>query len=65
MKLEATSGGLSDSASGSGIAFALGYEHGFTDSLYGKIEGGYADVGDIDGINFQRRHFGVALGARF
>ncbi|TIX49253.1 outer membrane beta-barrel protein [Alteraurantiacibacter aquimixticola] len=57
--------GLDTTENGSGVAFALGYEHGFGENIYGRIEGGYADVGEVYGINFQRRHFGVAVGARF
>ena len=48
-----------------GISGALGYEFGFGPNLYGRVEGGYADVGDIFGIAWQRRYAGVALGARF
>lgn len=51
--------------SGAGAGFAVGYEHGFGENLYGRLEFGYADNGQIFGINFQRRHAGVALGARF
>ncbi|EDL47695.1 outer membrane beta-barrel protein [Erythrobacter sp. SD-21] len=65
LELEASDGFTTFAESNGGIAFALGYEHGFGDVLYGRIEGGYADVGDFDGVNVQRRHFGVALGARF
>ena len=57
--------GLSVSENGSGFAFALGYEHGFGENFYGRIEGGYADLGEVFTINTQRRHFGVAFGARF
>ncbi|MGH8063415.1 MAG: hypothetical protein ACREO7_15535 [Pseudoxanthomonas sp.] len=31
----------------------------------GRVEFGYGDNGRIGGINFQRRHAGVALGVRF
>lgn len=57
--------GLDETTDGSGVAFALGYELGFGENLYGRIEGGYADVGEVFGLNWQRRHFGVAVGARF
>ena len=50
---------------GSGVAFALGYEISFGENLYGRLEGGYADVGEVYFLNWQRRHLGVALGARF
>lgn len=56
---------VSETDSGGGIGGAIGYEHGFGANLYGRIEGGYADVGDIFGIAWQRRHAGVALGVRF
>ena len=57
--------GLNVSENGSGFAFALGYEHSFGENFYGRIEGGYADLGEVFTINTQRRHFGVAFGARF
>jgi outer membrane immunogenic protein len=50
---------------GGGVQGAIGYEHGFGQNFYGRVELGYADNGDIFGISFQRRHAGVALGARF
>ena len=53
------------SENGSGFAFALGYEHSFGENFYGRVEGGYADLGEVFTINTQRRHFGVAFGARF
>lgn len=65
MKLEAEVAGLQDSESGSGFQFAVGYEHGLGRNLYGRVEFGYGDNGEIYGINFQRRHASVALGARF
>lgn len=57
--------GITVSENGSGFAFALGYEHSFGETFYGRIEGGYADLGEVFTINTQRRHFGVSLGARF
>lgn len=63
--LEADIANLVVSESGDGFAFAIGYEHGLSENLYARVEFGYADVGDIFGINFQRRHAGVAVGARF
>ena len=65
LELEASDGIDTISDSSGGVAFALGYEQGFGEVFYGRIEGGYADVGEFDGVNVQRRHFGVALGARF
>ena len=50
---------------GKGVAFALGYEHSFGPNFYGRVEGGYADLGKVFDINTQRRHFGVAVGTRF
>lgn len=57
--------GLEVSDKGSGFAFAVGYEHSFNETFYGRVEGGYADLGKVFTINTQRRHFGVAIGARF
>ena len=59
----ATGGDFKDT--GNGVAFALGYEHSFGPNFYGRVEGGYADLGDVFTINTQRRHFGIALGTRF
>jgi outer membrane immunogenic protein len=56
---------LNASERGGGVQGAIGYEHGFGENFYGRVEFGYADNGDIFGINFQRRHAGFALGARF
>jgi len=63
--LEADIGALEVSDRGGGVQGAIGYEHGFGRNFYGRVEIGYADNGDIFGIDFQRRHAGVALGARF
>jgi outer membrane immunogenic protein len=57
--------GLDVTDSGKGFAFALGYEHSFGKNFYGRVEGGYADLGKVFDINTQRRHFGVAVGTRF
>jgi outer membrane immunogenic protein len=51
--------------SGEGVQGAIGYEQGFGKNLYGRLEFGYADNGKIAGINVQRRHAGISLGARF
>ena len=63
--LEATFSGITFSERGDGIEGAIGYEQGFGGNFYGRIELGYADNGDIFGINFQRRHAGVSAGVRF
>lgn len=57
--------GLDSTEEGTGVGFALGYEMGLGENLYARIEGGYADVGEVFGLDWQRRHFGVALGGRF
>jgi outer membrane immunogenic protein len=57
-----------ESASGhlEGFQGALGYEMNFGGGpLYGRIEANYADLGSLGGINFQRRHVALGLGARF
>jgi outer membrane immunogenic protein len=51
--------------SGEGVQGAIGYEQGFGKNLYGRVEFGYADNGKALGVNVQRRHAGVSLGARF
>lgn len=53
------------SDSGDGVGFALGYEHSFGKSFYGRIEGSYADNGTIFGLKWQRRYAGISLGTRF
>ncbi len=65
MTLEATDETDTVSDGIGGVAFALGYEQGFGNNFYGRVEGGYADLGQYYGINMQRRHAGVALGMRF
>jgi outer membrane immunogenic protein len=65
MKITATSGNLSVSESGSGVQGAIGFEYGFGKNFYGRVEFGYGDNGKIGGVNFQRRHAGIGLGARF
>jgi len=65
LRIEAQSGALSTTDSGSGFQGAVGYEHGFGEIFYGRVEFGYGDNGRIGGINFQRRHAGIAIGARF
>lgn len=65
LRIEAQSGALRATESGSGFQGAVGYEHGFGEMFYGRVEFGYGDNGRIGGINFQRRHAGVALGMRF
>ena len=56
---------VSGTDTGGGISGALGFEFGFGPNLYGRVEGGYANVGEIFGVEWQRRYAGVALGARF
>ncbi|WP_160612322.1 outer membrane beta-barrel protein [Pontixanthobacter aestiaquae] len=65
LKLEADVLGLQASESGSGVGFAVGYENGLGENAYARVEFGYADNGEIFGLNFQRRHAGVGLGVRF
>ncbi|MEO0062517.1 MAG: hypothetical protein RLZZ08_1077 [Pseudomonadota bacterium] len=65
LSLEATLAGDRTTESGSGVEFAIGYEHALSKTFYGRVEFGYADNGQIMGINFQRRHAGLSLGARF
>jgi len=49
-----------------GISGAIGFEMNFGNGpLYGNIEANYADYGDFGGINLQRRHVAIGLGARF
>jgi outer membrane immunogenic protein len=65
MGLKAEIANITDEERGGGVAGAIGYEHGFGKNFYGRVELGYSDNGEIFGLNFQRRHAGVALGARF
>ena len=63
--LEAIIDGVSIKERGAGPQGAIGYEHGFGRHFYGRLEFGYSDNGEIFGISFQRRHAGLAVGARF
>lgn len=65
LRLEAQVGAFRETASGSGVQGAIGYEHGFGDKFYVRAEAGYGDNGRIGGIKFQRRHVGVGMGVRF
>ncbi|WEK45653.1 MAG: outer membrane beta-barrel protein [Candidatus Andeanibacterium colombiense] len=62
--IKVASGGLSVTERGNGVEGAVGYEQGFGKSFYGRLEFGYGDNGKIYGIDFQRRHASIALGAR-
>lgn len=57
--------GLDSKEEGKGLALSLGYEFGLGETLYGRLEGGFTNLGEVYGLDFQRRHAGVALGARF
>lgn len=49
-----------------GVQGSLGFEMNFGDGpLYGNIEASYGDYGDFGGINLQRRHVSIGVGARF
>jgi outer membrane immunogenic protein len=65
LSLEATDGVTTVTENGDGFEFAGGYEHNFSSNFYGRVELGYSDNGQIDGINVQRRRAGVTLGVRF
>lgn len=56
---------VQESESSGGFAAAVGFEQGFSDTLYGRLEAGYASIGEIYGLDWERGHVGVALGARF
>ena len=54
-----------ESETGGGYQAAFGYEHGFGETAYGRIELGIGTNTDIYGFDFQRGSIGVAFGARF
>nr|WP_137676908.1 porin family protein [Parerythrobacter lutipelagi] len=54
-----------ESESGGGYNAAFGYDHSFSENLYGRVEVGISESYDIYGFDFQRANVGVALGARF
>lgn len=56
---------VDESETGGGVQFAIGYEQGFGESAYGRIEIGSGVNSDIYGFEFQRTHVGAAVGARF
>lgn len=56
---------VDESETGGGVQFAIGYEQGFGESAYGRIEVGSGVNSDIYGFDFQRTHLGAAVGVRF
>lgn len=65
MKLKATAYGYSDSESLDGVQGAIGFDYNINDAFYVGIEANYADLGQFEGINFQRRHVAISAGTRF
>lgn len=56
---------LDESETGGGYNFGLGYEHGFGEMLYGRVEVGVSESYDIYEFDMQRGYLGLALGTRF
>lgn len=56
---------VDESETGGGFQFAVGYEQGFGQNAYGRIEVGSGTSSDIYGFDFQRTHLGAAIGVRF
>lgn len=56
---------IDESETGGGFQFAIGYEQGFGQNAYGRIELGSGSNSDIYGFDFQRTHVGAAIGLRF
>ncbi|MBX7494211.1 porin family protein [Qipengyuania sp. 1NDW9] len=50
---------------GGGYNFAFGYEHGFSENAYGRLEVGISENYDLYGFDFQRSNIGAAFGVRF
>lgn len=50
---------------GGGVQAAFGYEHGFGQNLYLRLEAAYADQGRIFAVDFERYSSTVAVGWRF
>jgi outer membrane immunogenic protein len=65
ISMKASSGGVSDSESKSGVQGGLGFEFGVASHVYAFVEGSYADYGSLYGINLQRRHVAGGVGFRF
>lgn len=61
----ATAAGLSGSDSGDGLQGAIGANFSIGGKLYALVEANYADYGDFNGINLQRRHVAAGVGIRF
>lgn len=54
-----------ESETGGGYQAAFGYEQGFGQNAYGRIELGIGTNTDIYGFDFQRSSIAVAIGTRF
>ena len=64
IRFTATAGGVTDSASDSGVQGALGLNLNFGKNAYGMLEVNYGDYGKFEGINLQRRHVVAGIGLR-
>jgi outer membrane immunogenic protein len=66
IKFKATTAtGATGTDTQNGVQGAVGYRHNFGKSLHGLIELNYADYGKFVGVNLQRRHVAIGLGANF
>ncbi|RJY09666.1 outer membrane beta-barrel protein [Aurantiacibacter aquimixticola] len=54
-----------ESESGGGYKFALGYDHSFSENIYGRIDLSVSESYDIYDFDFQRTTIGIGIGARF
>jgi outer membrane immunogenic protein len=65
IRFTASSAGVSGSESDDGVQGAIGLNLNFSRHVYGMAEINYADYGQFNGINLQRRHVAAGIGVRF
>ena len=56
---------IDETEKGGGYQFAFGYEQGFGETAYGRLEISIAENSDLYGFDFQRTAIGASIGARF
>lgn len=56
---------VDETETGGGYNFAIGYDHSFGETFYGRAEVGVSESYDIFTFDLQRGQIAIALGARF
>ena len=65
LTIDGTVVNFDESESGGGYNLAFGYDHSFSENIYGRVDLSISESYDIYGFDFQRSTIGVSLGARF